>query len=193
MRASFSYEPLEPASIWTKKGVNEFKDSLLDDKHASAYLVKQGTLLTVQVPTYPDGRYINFEFVTDDYDIGFGLDFVYESQLAQPLAIRVYEESDEDELDEFDELVLSDLEAGGDLEGGEEVSKRQLLERKRTEKLAKMANTVPIVPTYRRDSHEEIFVGRHRYPAQGYYRLKFDNTYSVLRSKNLYLRICYMM
>lgn len=199
LNQSFSYEPLEPASIWTKKGLQEFKESLVDDKHSGAYVVKQGILLTIQVPTYPDGRYIHFEFATDDFDIGFGLDFIYESNLLEPLAIRIQEESDDDDDEEpFEEDQVHQAGGGGLPEVDIESSHRPVvvneqLGRKRAERLEREARTVSIVPTYRRDSHEEVFVGRHRYPGQGYYLLKFDNTYSVLRSKSLFFRICYFI
>lgn len=199
LQHSITYEPLEPASIWTKKGVSEFKESLVDDKHGGTYLVKQGTLLTIQVPTYSDGKYIYWEFVTEDYDIGFGLDFVYESNLEKPLALKIYEETDEDE-DEFDESELQGEENHHDLESAVQSNTssngtiaRDAMLRKKAERFARAANTISIVPTYRRDSHEEVFVGRHRYPALGYYLLKFDNTYSVLRSKTIYFRVCYFI
>lgn len=191
LQQSISYEPLEPASIWTKKGVNEFKDSLIDDKHGGAYIVKQGTLLTIQVPTYPEGKYIYFEFATEDYDIGFGMDFLYDSNLRTPLALKIYEETDEDE-DDIEELDLANNEFGDGTNRVEE-GRRDEIFRKRAEKYARAANTISIVPTYRRDSHEEVFVGRHKYPGQGYYLLKFDNTYSVLRSKSLFFRVCYFI
>lgn len=189
------FEPLEPATIWTKKGVSEFKNSLVDDKHSGFYEVKQGTLLTIQVPTYPDGKYIYWEFITEDYDIGFGLDFIYEAILEKPLSLRIYEEADEDELDEMDELgaEMANYNLESSLVEADKSNGVQKLERRRAEKLARLSNTISIVPTYRRDSHEEIFVGRHRYFARGYYLLKFDNTYSVLRSKSLYFRICYFI
>lgn len=201
LQLSMSFEPLEPATIWTKKGVREFKDSLLDDKHSGSYIVRQGTLLTIQVPTFPDGRYIHWEFVTDDHDIGFGLDFLYETNLERPLALRFHEDTDDDDLDDeeaaLDEAVSRQMNEG--VEASQSTSNSLIesgsnmevnLRRLRAERLS---NTVCVVPTYRRDSHEEVFVGRHRYPGQGYYLLKFDNTYSVLRSKSLYFRICYFV
>ena len=48
-----------------------------------------------------------------------------------------------------------------------------------------------IVPIYRRDCHEEVYAGSHTYPRQGIYLLKFDNSYSLWRSKNLYYRVYY--
>eukprot|EP00794_Sanderia_malayensis_P020056 gene20056-22023_t len=46
-----------------------------------------------------------------------------------------------------------------------------------------------VLPVLRRNSHEEVIVGSHMYPGQGVYLLKFDNSYSLLRSKTLYYRI----
>ncbi len=48
--------------------------------------------------------------------------------------------------------------------------------------------TSVIVPIYRRDCHTEVYAGTHNYPGRGVYLLKFDNTYSLWRSKTLYYR-----
>ena len=64
-----------------------------------------------------------------------------------------------------------------------------------------------IVPVYRRDCHEEVnallyftysmflslqvYAGSHVYPGRGVYLLKFDNSYSLWRSKQLYYRVYY--
>ena len=48
-----------------------------------------------------------------------------------------------------------------------------------------------IVPIYRRDCHEEVHAGSHPYPGHGVYLLKFDNSYSLWRSKTLYYRVYY--
>jgi len=197
LERSMTYEPLEQATLWSKKGVNEFKYSLADDKHGGTYVINQGTTLVIQVPTYPDGRYIHWEFATEDYDIGFGLDFVFEEHLVKPLALRIFEETDEED-DESDISAPRELnydpESAAHFDGNlNEFCQLEALQIKRNEKSRRIANTVSIVPTYRRDSHEEIFVGRHKYPGKGYYMLKFDNTYSVLRSKTLYFRICYFV
>lgn len=48
-----------------------------------------------------------------------------------------------------------------------------------------------VVPVYRRDSHEEVYAGSHQYPGQGTYLLKFDNSYSLWRSKVVYYRVYY--
>uniref|UniRef100_A0A6G1S2Z3 Protein TMED8 n=2 Tax=Aceria tosichella TaxID=561515 RepID=A0A6G1S2Z3_9ACAR len=194
LQPTFNYEPLEPATIWTKRAVAEFKDSLSGDKQGGVYEIKEGALIVIQVPTYPDGRYIYWEFATNDYDIGFGVDFVHDKYLSEPLALNIYQDNDDDDLDEL--LDVDNWQGETNLTDDPEycqsgiVSERSQLVAARRQRLA---NTVPILPTYRRDSHEEVFVGRHKYPGRGYYLLKFDNTYSVLRSKTLYFRICYFM
>ena len=48
-----------------------------------------------------------------------------------------------------------------------------------------------IIPIYRRDCHEEVYAGSHVYPGKGVYLLKFDNSYSLWRSKTLYYRVYY--
>lgn len=188
--------PCEPATTWTKRGVTEFKESLSGDNNVQegAYVVKLGTLVTIQVPTHPDGKYIYWEFATEDYDIGFGLDFVYENNPDNPLEYRILEETDEDDEEDYAEMdgalineMSGDAEAAAPVNGGKIIDS---FKQKRAEKFARLANTISIIPTYRRDSHEEIFVGKHKYPGRGHYLLKFDNTYSVLRSKTVFFRIC---
>ncbi|VVC95383.1 unnamed protein product [Leptidea sinapis] len=48
-----------------------------------------------------------------------------------------------------------------------------------------------VVPIYRRDCHTEVYAGSHTYPGEGVYLLKFDNTYSLWRSKTLYYKVYY--
>lgn len=48
-----------------------------------------------------------------------------------------------------------------------------------------------IIPVYRRDCHKEVYAGSHMYPSEGVYLLKFDNSYSLWRTKTLYYRIFY--
>lgn len=198
-RGSVTYEPLEPATLWTKKGVNEFKASLINDEQAGTYVVNQGILATIQVPTYPDGKYIYWEFVTDDYDIAFGVDFIYDFNMIEPHKISIFERTDEDDDSEDENFVdgvglnssTKDVEAA--MDGVCNNASSSNTSQDNTGKMARSKNTLVILPTYRRDSHEEVFVGRHKYPGPGYYHLKFDNTYSVLRQKSLYFRICYFI
>lgn len=220
--SSITIGPPEAATQWTKRGIREFRDSLVDDQHGGEYSVKQGSRLIIQVPTYPTGSYIYWEFATDGYDIGFGVDFVHEDELEEPLAMQIFEDSDDDDDDDdiFDEEeayyataqihnnALIDPELGLNQYSSTNPTvthpvatslasnitsngKRASYEKKRAEKLEILSRTIPIVPIYRRDSHEDVIVGRHKYPGKGYYRLKFDNTYSVLRSKTLFFRVCF--
>lgn len=48
-----------------------------------------------------------------------------------------------------------------------------------------------VIPVYRRECHSEVYVGSHNYPGEGVYLLKFDNSYSLWRSKTLYYRVFY--
>jgi hypothetical protein len=72
-----------------------------------------------------------------------------------------------------------------------------LAEKKDIEKGSGSTNKPPkprqdeIVPIYRRDCHEEVYAGSHVYPGHGVYLLKFDNSYSLWRSKTLYYRVYY--
>ena len=48
-----------------------------------------------------------------------------------------------------------------------------------------------IIQIYRRDCHEEVYCGSHTYPGRGVYHLKFDNSYSLWRSKTVYYKVFY--
>uniref|UniRef100_A0A5K4EVN5 GOLD domain-containing protein n=1 Tax=Schistosoma mansoni TaxID=6183 RepID=A0A5K4EVN5_SCHMA len=48
-----------------------------------------------------------------------------------------------------------------------------------------------LIPIYRRDCHTEVYCGTHQYPGVGVYVFKFDNSFSLWRSKWLYYRIFY--
>lgn len=193
-QTTFNYEPPEPATIWTKRAVAEFKDSLSGDKQGGVYEIKEGALIIIQVPTYPDGKYIYWEFATDNYDIAFGVDFVRDEHLVEPMALNIYQDNDDDDLEEL--LDADNWQGTSNLTEDPEYCQSGIVsdrDRLVAEKRRRLANTMQILSTYRRDSHEEVIVGRHKYPGRGYYQLKFDNTYSVLRSKTLYFRICYFM
>ncbi|VDO09893.1 unnamed protein product [Rodentolepis nana] len=61
----------------------------------------------------------------------------------------------------------------------------------RSRKLANALPTDELIPIYRRDCHTEVYCGSHQYPGCGVYVLKFDNSFSLWRSKWLYYRIFY--
>ena len=48
-----------------------------------------------------------------------------------------------------------------------------------------------LLPVKRYESHSEVITGSHRYPGVGTYLLKFDNTFSMIRSKTLYYKVYY--
>ena len=106
--------------------------------------------------------------------------FEYCTPSTDQVSVHVSESEDED-IDEIDEdayddetINTSDLEAGSVTING--ITKPLLTE---------------IVPVYRRDCQNEVYVGSHPYPGQGIYLLKFDNSYSLWRSKTLYYRVYY--
>lgn len=101
------------------------------------------------------------------------------------MSVHVSESDDEDEEDLEDDIYDDEtlynnaLEAGALKSGSisaNGVSKPLLTE---------------IVPVFRRDCQNEVYAGSHQYPGQGVYLLKFDNSYSLWRSKTLYYRVYY--
>lgn len=75
------------------------------------------------------------------------------------------------------DLTGDDIERGASLKGGPDSANRPPLS--------------IIVPVFRRECQEEVYAGSHVYPGQGVYLLKFDNSYSLWRSKKLYYRVYY--
>lgn len=90
-------------------------------------------------------------------------------------------ESDDEDLDETEDEVYDDDTGLKDPEMGPISS----------ESNASKPILTEIVPVYRRDCHSEVYAGSHQYPGVGVYLLKFDNSYSVWRSKTLYYRVYY--
>ncbi|KAL4238242.1 Golgi resident protein GCP60 [Mactra antiquata] len=161
--------PIAAASMWTRKDVKEFKESLKKDKD-SVIKVGSGETVTVRVPTHEDGSCLFWEFATDYYDIGFGVYFEWTIAPSNTVSVHVSESSDEDELEDEEGK-------GNDVEKGDKRDDRPPVDE--------------IIPVYRRDCHEEVYCGSHAYPGRGVYLLKFDNSYSLWRSKTLYYRVYY--
>ena len=92
------------------------------------------------------------------------------------MTVHISDSEDEEE----EEFVTDDENGEGDAESGD-----------RNPLSDPGPPTSCIVPIYRRDCHEEVYAGSHAYPRQGIYLLKFDNSYSLWRSKNLYYRVYY--
>lgn len=178
---------IEEASIWTRKDINDFKEMIKKEEGDAIIKVGHGESVTVRVPTHKDGRSLYWEFATDHYDIGFGLFFEWVEVEDTQVTVHISDSED----DEEDEEYISEEEGGGGSGGRSgaaydpETGKRGLL----------LQDSGPptscIVPIYRRDCYEEVYAGSHTYPGQGVYLLKFDNSYSLWRSKTLYYRVYY--
>lgn len=87
--------------------------------------------------------------------------------------------------------TFSELGAGDDLESGPLQLANSTTDTSSI--FQKRPVTTIIVPIYRRDCQNEVYAGSHVYPAGegGVYLLKFDNSYSLWRSKTLYYRVFY--
>ncbi|CAL8392595.1 Golgi resident protein GCP60 [Gadus morhua] len=155
-------------SMWTRPQIKDFKEKIRQDAD-SVITVGRGEVVTVRVPTHEEGSYLFWEFATDYYDIGFGVFFEWTDAASASVSVHVSESSDEDEDEE------------GEPSGEEEKAKKE----------AGKPQTDEIVPVYRRDCHEEVYAGSHQYPGRGVYLLKFDNSYSLWRSKSVYYRVYY--
>lgn len=57
-------------SMWTRKEIVEFKESIRREGGDSIIKVGHGETVTVRVPTHEDGQCLYWEFATDHYDIG---------------------------------------------------------------------------------------------------------------------------
>nr|XP_046919685.1 Golgi resident protein GCP60-like isoform X1 [Dermatophagoides farinae] len=171
------------ASMWTRKDLVAFKDSVQAEGGHGIIKVGHGEIATIRVPTHDDGSCIFWEFATDNYDIGFGLFFEWNSSPDSQVSVY-FSESEDDEEDEQEPSTT-----GHDIEKG---TNRVL--NSRPSSCRPGVDHPPIsaiIPIYRRDSHEEVFAGNHVYPGKGVYLLKFDNSYSLWRSKTLYYRVYY--
>lgn len=123
------------------------------------------------------------KFLRNIYEImyaGFGVYFEYGTPSTNQVSVHVSESEDEEGEDLDEELYDDDVVHSGDLEAGS-VSANGATKPLLTE----------IVPVYRRDCQNEVYAGCHQYPGQGVYLLKFDNSYSLWRSKTLYYRVYY--
>ncbi|XP_020642233.1 Golgi resident protein GCP60 [Pogona vitticeps] len=154
-------------SMWTRPQIADFKEKIRQDAD-SVITVGRGEVVTVRVPTHEEGSYLFWEFATDNYDIGFGVYFEWTDSPNTAVSVHVSESSEDEDEDEEN--------ASTEEKAKKNANKRQLDE---------------IVPVYRRDCHEEVYAGSHQYPGRGVYLLKFDNSYSLWRSKTVYYRVYY--
>ncbi|KRT80734.1 hypothetical protein AMK59_6355 [Oryctes borbonicus] len=164
--------------MWTRSDIDAFKKTVSQAEGDGVVRVGHGETVTVRVPTHQEGSRLFWEFATDHYDIGFGVYFEYGTPTTDQVSVHISESEDEGE--ELDDEIYEEVIHPNDLEAGS---------------LAINGMTKPllteIVPVYRRDCQNEVYAGSHRYPGQGVYLLKFDNSYSLWRSKTLYYRVYY--
>jgi len=170
---------IAPASLWNSKNITEFKDNIRKDGPEGIIKVGHGESVTVRVPTHEEGTCLFWEFATDYYDIGFGVYFEWSVSETNQITVHISESDDEEEDEEG--LVEG---TGGDVESGG--SARPVKPRDPSK-----PQVDEVIPVYRRASHEEVYAGSHSYPGRGVYLLKFDNSYSLWRSKTLYYRVFY--
>ncbi|XP_053545238.1 protein TMED8 [Bombina bombina] len=165
--------PLAPPSTWTSVNLREFKTRMASEKHG-LLTIRRGEVMTVRVPTHPEGKRLCWEFATDDYDIGFGIYFDWTPVTSTAVTLHVSESSDEEEEEEIESPWHS---REGDVERGSVYRLR--------------SRYGEIMQVFRRDSHREVQAGSHEYPGEGVYLLKLDNSYSLLRNKTLYFHVYY--
>ncbi|XP_078090671.1 protein TMED8 [Mustelus asterias] len=161
---------VDAASTWISTEMNEFKEKIREK--AGVMKVNRGNIVTVRVPTHPDGTCVCWDFATDTYDIGFGVYFEWAPVTDTEITVLVSESSDEEDEEDAEAPPVQ-----GDIERGTKDFSRSDLEE--------------ILPVYRKDSHLEVQSGSHKYPGQGVYLLKFDNSYSIWRHKTLYYQVNY--
>jgi len=169
---------IAPASMWNSKNIADFKATIRREGPEGILKIGHGETVTVRVPTHEEGTHLFWEFATDHYDVGFGLLFEWTIAESNQVTVHVSESSDE-ELDEEEGAAggaPADVETGGGKAKVRDPSKPLVDE---------------VIPVYRRDAHTEVFAGSHAYPGRGVYLLKFDNSYSLWRSKTLYYRVFY--
>ena len=181
------YVSVQPANMWTRSDMKEFKNEVLAAGGDGVIRVGHGDCVTVRVPTLEGGSSLFWEFATDSYDIGFGVYFEWAKPDTTEVSVHVSESDDELDDNEVENDEDEEITCGvDDLESGSGQTNQS--------KPSSVFNRPPlsiIVPVYRRECQNEVYAGSHNYPGQGTYLLKFDNTFSLWRSKTLYYRIFY--
>lgn len=183
---SEEYAVVQPANMWTRSDIKEFKHEVTTAGGDGVIRVGHGDCVTVRVPTLEGGSSLFWEFATDSYDIGFGVYFEWAKPDTTEVSVHVSESDDELDDNEVENEDDEEITCVDDLESGSQPMQQV--------KVSPMFNRPPlsiIVPVYRRECQNEVYAGSHNYPGEGSYLLKFDNTFSLWRSKTLYYRIFY--
>lgn len=186
---SSEFAVVQPANMWTRSDMKDFKHEVMTAGGDGVIRVGHGDCVTVRVPTLEGGSSLFWEFATDSYDIGFGVYFEWAKPDTTEVSVHVSESEDEvdendiEEIEEIDEEItcIDDLESGS----------TQQVEPLKSSAIYNRPPLSIIVPVYRRECQNEVYAGSHNYPGEGTYLLKFDNTFSLWRSKTLYYRIFY--
>lgn len=183
---SGEYAVINPANMWTKPDVKLFKQEVTSGKGDGVIRVGHGDTVTVRVPTHEGGSSLFWEFATDNYDIGFGVYFEWGKPMTTEVSVHISESDEDDDTLEDDDVCADDLECGG-----QQQHKQQYNGGGSSSSLANRNPISIIVPIYRRECQTEVYAGSHSYPGEGTYLLKFDNSYSLWRSKTLYYKVFY--
>ncbi|KAJ0176048.1 hypothetical protein K1T71_008222 [Dendrolimus kikuchii] len=176
------FPAVEEPRMWTRGDIVQFKESALAG--GGRLTVGHGETVTVRVPTHHRARCLCWEFATDHYDIGFGLYFEWSKSPTTEVTVHVSESDEEEDAEDDvygDDEYAIEASNSSDPELG---SERRVVSHSRP--IISL-----VVPIYRRDCHTEVYAGSHTYPGEGVYLLKFDNTYSLWRSKTLYYKVYY--
>jgi golgi resident protein GCP60 len=186
---SSEFAVVQPANMWTRSDMKDFKNEVVNAGGDGVIRVGHGDCVTVRVPTLEGGSSLFWEFATDSYDIGFGVYFEWAKPDTTEVSVHVSESDDElDDNEVENEEDDEEITCVDDLESG---SQQQLQQQAKTSAILNRPPLSIIVPVYRRECQNEVYAGSHNYPGEGTYLLKFDNTFSLWRSKTLYYRIFY--
>ncbi|XP_053529273.1 protein TMED8 isoform X3 [Artibeus jamaicensis] len=93
---------MAPPCVWTFSKMKEFKSKLGKEKN-SCLVVKRGEVVTIRVPTHPEGKRVCWEFATDNYDIGFGVYFDWTPVTSTDITVQVSDSSEDEDEDEEEE------------------------------------------------------------------------------------------
>lgn len=106
------WPPIATPEMWTRKDVEEFKETIRKEAGDAVIKVGHGETVTVRVPTHEDGACLFWEFATDGYDIGFGVYFEWSKPSTNQVSVHISESEEEEEYEQ-------DFEQKDDLESGE--------------------------------------------------------------------------
>ncbi|KAL3309208.1 Golgi resident protein GCP60 [Cichlidogyrus casuarinus] len=189
--------PLIPARIWTRPEIVTFKQEILTTSKECCIKIGSLSTATISVPTHADGATVWWEFATDSYDLGFGLFFEWSTNPSDQIVVTISDSDDEEEEGENDDVENGIDESGSEEENAnsQEVAFSGDMEsgagKRRRRRHSSELPVDELIPIIRRDCHLQVYCGQHQYPGQGRYLFKFDNSFSLIRSKWLYYRVYY--